>query len=53
MKVVSKVTGRTALTKISRCADGVGLVKSMTEAGQIKYGWELADYSFKTKPRDK
>jgi hypothetical protein len=54
MKVVSKVAGATApLTRTSWYADGVGLVKSMTEAGQIKYGWELADYSFKNKDRSK
>ena len=50
MKVVTKIAGATApLTKTSWYADGVGLVKSMSEAGEIKYGWELADYSFKKK----
>lgn len=50
MKVVTKVAGASApLTRTSWYADGVGLVKSMSEAGQIKYGWELADYSFKKK----
>ena len=50
MKVVSTVGGAAApLTRTSWYADGVGLVKSMTESGQIKYGWELADYSFKKK----
>jgi hypothetical protein len=50
MKVVTKVAGASApLTRTSWYADGVGLVKSMSEAGQIKYGWELTDYSFKKK----
>jgi hypothetical protein len=50
MKVVTKVSGpATPLTRTSWYADGVGLVKSTTEAGQIKYGWELKDYSFKKK----
>jgi hypothetical protein len=48
MKVVSQVTGpATPMTKTYWYAGGVGLVKSTTEGGQIKYGWELADYSFK------
>ncbi|HEX7516215.1 MAG TPA: hypothetical protein VF345_02900 [Chthoniobacterales bacterium] len=48
MKVVSQVVGAaTPLTRTSWYADGVGLVKSTAEAGQIKYGWELKDYSFK------
>lgn len=52
MKVVSQVAGGAArMTKTYWYADGVGLVKSMTEGGQIKYGWELADYSFKKKGR--
>jgi hypothetical protein len=50
MKVVSKVAGASApLTRTSWYAEGVGLVKSMSEAGEMKYGWELADYSFKKK----
>jgi len=50
MKVVSKVAGTSApLTRTSWYAPGVGMVKSTSEAGQIKYGWELADYSFKKK----
>lgn len=50
MKVVTKVAGASApLTRTSWYADGVGLVKSMSESGQIKYGWELVDYSFKKK----
>ena len=48
LKVVSLVTGgATPMTKTYWYADKVGLVKSTTEAGQIKYGSELADYSFK------
>ena len=50
MKVVTKVAGATALlTRTTWYADGVGLIKSMSESGQIQYGWELADYSFKKK----
>lgn len=47
MKVVSEVGGGAAMTKTYWYADGVGLVKSTTEGGQIKYGWELTNYSFK------
>jgi hypothetical protein len=48
MKVVSKVTGGAAvMTKTYWYADGVGLIKTTTEAGEIKYGSELTDYSFK------
>jgi hypothetical protein len=48
MKILSRVTdGDSASTKTYWYADGVGLVKSMTEGGQLKYGWELVDYSFK------
>lgn len=51
MKVVSKIDGAaTPMTKTSWYADGVGLVKSKTEGGEIKYGWELVDYSFRKKP---
>lgn len=51
MKIVTEVTGGSAImTKTSWYADGVGLVKSLTEAGPIKYGSELTDYSFKKKP---
>jgi len=51
VKVVSEVGGGGApMTKTSWYADGVGLVKSTTESGQIKYGSELTDYSFKKKP---
>jgi hypothetical protein len=47
MKVVSEVGGGAAMTKTYWYAEGVGLVKSTTEGGQIKYGWELTNYSFK------
>ena len=48
MKVVSQVTGSSApVTKTYWYADGIGLVKTTSEAGDIKYGSELADYSFK------
>jgi hypothetical protein len=48
MKVVSKVDdGGAVVTKTYWYAAGVGLVKTTTEGGQIKYGWELKDYSFK------
>jgi hypothetical protein len=51
MKVVSEVSGGAIpMTKTSWYADGVGLVKSTTVGGQIKYGSELTDYSFKKKP---
>ena len=50
MKVVSQVTGgATPMTRTYWYASGVGLVKTTTEAGQIKYGSELSDYSFKKK----
>jgi hypothetical protein len=50
MKVVSEVSGGAIpMTKTSWYADGVGLVKSTTQGGQIKYGSELTDYSFKKK----
>jgi hypothetical protein len=49
MKVVSTVSGGAIpMTRTNWYADGVGLVKSTTEGGQIKYGSELTDYSFKT-----
>ena len=51
MKVVSEVSGGTGpMTRTNWYADGVGLVKSTTQGGQIKYGSELTDYSFKKKP---
>jgi hypothetical protein len=51
MKVVSEVSGGASpMTKTNWYVDGVGLVKSTTQGGQIKYGSELTDYSFKKKP---
>ena len=51
MKVVSQITTEmSSMTKTYWYADGVGLVKSTTEGGQVKYGSELVDYSFKKKP---
>ena len=38
------------MTRTNWYAAGVGLVKSATVAGQLKYGSELTDYSFKKKP---
>jgi hypothetical protein len=52
MKVITEVGGGTSpMTRTNWYADGVGLVKSTTEGGQIKYGSELTDYSFKQKPK--
>jgi hypothetical protein len=52
MKVVSEITGASAqLTRTSWYAEGVGLVKTMNVGGQIKYGSELTDYSFKKEAR--
>jgi hypothetical protein len=52
MKVISEVSGASApMTKTYWYAPGVGLVKSTTEGGQIKYGFELTDYSFKKKAK--
>jgi hypothetical protein len=53
MKIVSKVADAdAAMTKTSWYAEGVGLIKSTSEGRGIKYGWQLADYSFKTtKPK--
>jgi hypothetical protein len=51
MKVVSEVSGSSPMTRTNWYADGVGLVKSTTRGGQIKYGSELTDYSFKKKSR--
>lgn len=53
MKVVGQVSDGGAIkTRTSWYANGVGLVKSTTEAGQLKYGFELVDYSFKkTSPK--
>jgi hypothetical protein len=53
MKVVSQIMGSAPLTRTNWYADGVGLVKSETDGGKIKYGWELADYSFKKKEQGK
>ncbi|HYY55912.1 MAG TPA: hypothetical protein VE842_01205 [Pyrinomonadaceae bacterium] len=51
MKMVSQVSsGGAAATKTYWYADGVGLIKSTTEAAQVRYGFELADYSFKKAP---
>jgi hypothetical protein len=51
MKVVSEVSGGSApIMKTCWYADGVGLVKSSTEGGTLKYGSELTDYNFKEKP---
>jgi hypothetical protein len=48
MKIVSQVTGAAhPMTKTYWYADGVGMVKTTTEAGPTKYGSELVDYSFK------
>jgi hypothetical protein len=50
LKIVSTVaTENAAMVKTYWYADGVGLVKTTTDAGHIKYGQELADYSFKKK----
>ena len=52
MKVVSEISGASAvMIRTSWYADGVGLVKTTTEAGEIKYGSQLTDYSFKKEPR--
>jgi hypothetical protein len=48
MKVVTEITGGGAAKTVTNWyADGVGLVKSTTDGGQIKYGSQLTDYSFK------
>lgn len=48
MKIVSKVSdGEAAMTKTYWYADGVGLVKYLTEGAQLQNGWELVSYSFK------
>ncbi len=50
MKVVSRVNdGDAAVTRTNWYAPGVGLVKTLTETPTIKYGAQLADYSFKNK----
>ena len=51
MKVVSEITGASVpLIRTSWYADGVGLVKTMSVGGHLKYGSELTDYSFKKEP---
>jgi hypothetical protein len=51
MKVVGEVSaGAIPMTKTYWYADGVGLVKTTSQGGSIKYGSELTDYSFKKKP---
>lgn len=53
MKVVSRITGASnPMTRTYWYADGVGLIKTTTEAATMKYGSELFDYSFK-KPAKK
>jgi hypothetical protein len=48
MKVVSEISGASVpLIRTSWYADGVGLVKTTNVGGQIRYGSELTDYSFK------
>jgi hypothetical protein len=48
LKVVTEITsGSAAKTRTDWYANGVGLVKSATDAGKFKYGSELTDYSFK------
>lgn len=48
MKVVSQISGAAKpMTRTYWYADGVGLLKTTTEAGEMKYGSELVDYSFK------
>jgi hypothetical protein len=51
MKVVSEINnGGGLMTKSSWYASGVGLVKTETLGGGIRYGSELTDYSFKKSP---
>jgi hypothetical protein len=48
MKIESKVSeGASALKKTYWYADGVGLVKSLTQSTDLENGWELVSYSFK------
>jgi hypothetical protein len=52
MKVVTKITqGGSPITKTYWYADWVGLVKSVTEAGQLKTTTELVDYNFRKSPK--
>ena len=54
MKIVTRITGASIpMTRTDWYADGVGLVKSTTEAGQTSYGWELKDYSFKKRTAER
>jgi hypothetical protein len=49
MKVESEISGASVpLIRTSWYANGVGLIKTTTVSGQIKYGSELTDYSFKS-----
>lgn len=49
MKIISKVSDGAApmVTKTYWYADGVGLVKSLTESAQLQNSWELISYNFK------
>jgi len=48
MKLVSYVTGASSpMTRTFWYAEGVGLIKTTTEAKTMSYGSELVDYSFK------
>lgn len=48
MKVLSTITDAGAAKTVTTWwVSGVGLVKSWTEAGAIKYGFELVEYNFK------
>jgi hypothetical protein len=49
VKIVTEITGASPMTRTTWYAADVGLVKSTTVGGQIKYGSELTDYSFKKK----
>ncbi|MFL6520660.1 MAG: hypothetical protein ACJ8NS_10610 [Chthoniobacterales bacterium] len=52
MKVVSEISGGSVpLIRTSWYAEGVGLVKTTNVGGEIKYGSELTDYSFKKEVR--
>jgi hypothetical protein len=47
MKIVSQISEASPKTVTTWYAKGVGMVKYVTDAGQIHYGYELVDYSFK------
>lgn len=48
IKMISQVSnGGTTATRTNWYAEGVGVVKSWTDAGAIRYGYELEDYSFR------